>query len=120
MRDRTLADLKAMQALPLTAKVEATTARAYDWIDKYGTDGVYWGFSGGQQILCDYLVNVALREIMGRNVPLWIDEICRVTNDTEKIKQIFVEHPTDAQRICLVTTDGVTLPVTSVKDVYAR
>ena len=48
MSDRTLADLKAMQALPLTAKVEATTARAYDWIDKYGTDGVYLGFSGGK------------------------------------------------------------------------
>lgn len=30
MRDRTLADLKAMQALPLTAKVGATTARIYD------------------------------------------------------------------------------------------
>lgn len=80
----------------------------------------YPNLSGGQQILCDYLANVALREIMGRNVPLWIDEICRVTNDTEKIKQIFVEHPTDAQRICLVTTDGASLPVTSVKDVYAR
>lgn len=80
----------------------------------------YPNLSGGQQMLCDYLVNVALRKIMERNVPLWIDEICRVTNDTEKIKQIFAEQPTDAQRICLVTTDGVKLPVTSVKDVYAR
>lgn len=48
MSDRTLADLKAMQTLPLAAKVEATTARAYDWIDKYGVDGVYLGFSGGK------------------------------------------------------------------------
>lgn len=98
-----------------------TTDKGYKKTCIAAMNGIaYPNLSGGQQILCDYLVNVALRGIMGRNVPLWIDEICRVTNDTEKIKQIFTEHPTDAQRICLVTTDGVTLPVTSVKDVYTR
>ena len=48
MNDRTFADLQAMQRLPLEAKVLTTQARIYDWIDKWGVDGVYVAFSGGK------------------------------------------------------------------------
>ena len=48
MPNRTFADLQAMQRLPLEAKVCTTQARIYDWIDKWGADGVYVAFSGGK------------------------------------------------------------------------
>ena len=48
MPNRTFADLQAMQRLPLEAKVLTTQARIYDWIDKWGTGGVYVAFSGGK------------------------------------------------------------------------
>lgn len=46
--NRSFADLQAMQRLPLEAKVLTTQARIYDWIDKWGVDGVYVAFSGGK------------------------------------------------------------------------
>lgn len=48
MSDRTFADLQTMQRLPLEAKVYATQARIYDWIDEWGVDGAYVAFSGGK------------------------------------------------------------------------
>ena len=48
MPNRSFADLQAMQRLPLEAKVLTTQARIYDWIDKWGVDGVYVSFSGGK------------------------------------------------------------------------
>ena len=44
----TATDLKQLQALPLDAKVAATKHRIQQWIDEYGTDGVYISFSGGK------------------------------------------------------------------------
>lgn len=48
MSNRSFADLQAMQRLPLEAKVCATQARIYEWLEKYGADGVYVAFSGGK------------------------------------------------------------------------
>lgn len=48
MSNRSFADLQAMQRLPLEAKVCATQARIYEWLERYGADGVYVAFSGGK------------------------------------------------------------------------
>lgn len=44
----TLQDLQQMQALPLKLKVQMTKRRISQWIDEFGTDGVYVAFSGGK------------------------------------------------------------------------
>ena len=37
-----------MQSLPLTAKIRMTQYRICEWVERYGRDGVYVGFSGGK------------------------------------------------------------------------
>lgn len=84
-------------------------------------DGIaYPNLSGGQQILCDYLVNSALRRILDWKAPLWVDELCRITNDTAVIRQLVADTPTGNQCVCLVTKDGAELPVALVRDVYRK
>lgn len=84
-------------------------------------DGIaYPNLSGGQQILCDYLVNSALRKILGWKAPLWVDELCRITNDVALIEKLVADTPTDNQCICLVTKDDAKLPIALVKDVYNK
>lgn len=41
-------ELKSMQAAPLSTKIKLTMSRIYEWIDEFGTDGVYVSFSGGK------------------------------------------------------------------------
>lgn len=41
-------ELKQMQSLPLSAKIQMTRQRIKGWIDEYGEDGVYVSFSGGK------------------------------------------------------------------------
>ena len=41
-------DLKLLQNLPLEIKIAKTKLRIREWIDYYGTDGVYVSFSGGK------------------------------------------------------------------------
>lgn len=41
-------ELKQMQSLPLSAKIQITRQRTRDWIDEFGEDGVYVSFSGGK------------------------------------------------------------------------
>lgn len=84
-------------------------------------DGIaYPNLSGGQQILCDYLVNSALRKILSWKAPLWVDELCRITNDVTVIRRLVADTPAENQRICLVTKDGAKLPVALVRDVYNK
>lgn len=84
-------------------------------------DGIaYPNLSGGQQILCDYLVNSALRKILGWKAPLWVDELCRITNDVALIEKLAADTPADNQCICLVTKDAAKLPIALVKDVYNK
>lgn len=45
---RTIDDLRQMQALPLSLKVSLTKSRIRQWVNEYGEDGVYVGFSGGK------------------------------------------------------------------------
>lgn len=58
----TATDLKQLQALPLDAKVAATKHRIQQWIDEYGTDGVYISFSGGKD---STVLLYIVREMMG-------------------------------------------------------
>lgn len=48
MGERTIDDLKQLQALPLHLKVSLTKARIRQWVGEFGTDGVYVSFSGGK------------------------------------------------------------------------
>ena len=41
-------DLRQLQALPLSIKVQMTQARVRDWVLEFGVDGVYVSFSGGK------------------------------------------------------------------------
>ena len=84
-------------------------------------DGIaYPNLSGGQQILCDYLVNSALRKILSWKAPLWVDELCRITNDVALIEKLVADTPVDNQCICLVTKDNAKLPIVLIKDVYNK
>lgn len=84
-------------------------------------DGIaYPNLSGGQQILCDYLVNSALRKILGWKAPLWVDELCRITNDVALIEKLVSDTPADNQCVCLVTKDNAKLPIALIKDVYNK
>ena len=84
-------------------------------------DGIaYPNLSGGQQILCDYLVNSALRKILSWKAPLWVDELCRITNDVALIEKLVADTPADNQCVCLVTKDNAKLPIALIKDVYNK
>lgn len=58
-------ELAQMQSLPLEAKIRMTEQRIRLWIDTYGQDGVYIGFSGGKDstVLMDII-----RNRMGENI----------------------------------------------------
>ena len=60
MSERTLADLKQKQALPLNVKVALTRERIRQWVHEFGEDGVYISFSGGKDstVLLDIVRNV--------------------------------------------------------------
>lgn len=51
----TISDLYQMQSLPLSAKQRMTLLRIRGWVEEYGEDGVYVGFSGGKdsEVLLD-------------------------------------------------------------------
>jgi len=44
----TIGDLRQMQSLPLSAKIQMTRQRIRGWVDEFGEDGVYVSFSGGK------------------------------------------------------------------------
>lgn len=48
MAKHELWELKQMQALPLNVKLRMTQQRIRDWVNEFGTDGVYVSFSGGK------------------------------------------------------------------------
>lgn len=41
-------DLQQMQSLPLSIKISMTKRRIRDWVNEFGTDGVFVSFSGGK------------------------------------------------------------------------
>ena len=45
---RTINELQQLQALPLSAKVKRTQRKIREWVEEFGTDGVYVSFSGGK------------------------------------------------------------------------
>ena len=60
MSERTLADLKQKQALPLKVKISLTRERIRQWVHEFGEDGCYVSFSGGKDstVLLDIVRNV--------------------------------------------------------------
>lgn len=44
----TIGDLRQMQSLPLSEKIQMTRQRIRGWVDEFGEDGVYVSFSGGK------------------------------------------------------------------------
>ena len=55
MNKHTMSDLYQMQCLPLSIKIRMTQYRIREWVDYYGTDGVYIAFSGGKDssVICN-------------------------------------------------------------------
>lgn len=45
---RTINELQQLQALPLSAKIQRTKRKVREWVQEFGTDGVYVSFSGGK------------------------------------------------------------------------
>ena len=48
MGERTIDDLRQLQALPLNLKVALTKQRIRQWVQEFGESGVYVSFSGGK------------------------------------------------------------------------
>ena len=48
MNKHTMSDLYQMQAVPLSIKIRMTQNRIREWVEYYGTSGVYIAFSGGK------------------------------------------------------------------------
>lgn len=93
MSNRSFADLQAMQRLPLEAKVCATQARIYEWLERYGTDGVYVAFSGGKD--STVLLHLA-REIAPEVATVFVDtglEYPEVKRFAKSFDNITVLHP---------------------------
>ena len=59
-------ELKLLQALPLEVKVAKTKQRVREWVDRFGTDGVYVSFSGGKD--STVLLHI-VREMHGNDIP---------------------------------------------------
>lgn len=46
--ERTMQQLKSMQAAPMNVKILLTKQRIREWVNEFGVDGVYVSFSGGK------------------------------------------------------------------------
>lgn len=55
-----ISDLYQMQSLPLSEKIQMTRRRINEWVEEYGSDGVYVSFSGGKDstVLVDIVRNI--------------------------------------------------------------
>ena len=59
---RTRDDLRVLQALPLSLKIRMTERRIFEWVEKFGEDGVYLSWSGGKD-------STVLRHIIRQHYP---------------------------------------------------
>ena len=96
---RTKTDLQELQALPLEVKIKKTQQRIREWVNHYGSDGVYVSFSGGKDSLA--LLHIARQmypdiKAMHVNTSLEFPEIEKFVRtfdnvDIVKPKMTFVE-----------------------------
>ena len=69
-------ELKALQSLPLKVKVAKTKQRIREWVDRFGTDGVYVSFSGGKD--STVLLHI-VREMYGNRAKTdWVWAMCSI------------------------------------------
>ena len=59
---RTRDDLRILQALPLSIKIRMTERRIFEWVEKFGEDGVRISWSGGKD-------STVLRHIVRKHYP---------------------------------------------------
>ena len=77
-------DLKMMRALPLNIKIRMTETRIREWVNEFGTDGVYISFSGGK----DSTVLLFIARRMYPNIPA---VFCNTGLEYPEIQK-FVKH----------------------------
>ena len=62
-----MSDLYQMQSMSLNDKIRMTKCRIKEWVNTYGEDGVYVGFSGGKD---STVLGHIIREVCGyKNIP---------------------------------------------------
>lgn len=82
-----ISDLYQMQSLPLSEKIQMTKRRINEWVDEYGSDGVYVSFSAGKDstVLADIV-----RNICGYNdIPLVFVDVPTQYPELKKFAQTF-------------------------------
>lgn len=85
MNKHTISDLYQMQSLPLSAKIQMTQRRIMEWVDYYGTEGVYISFSGGKD--STVLLHLA-RELYPETGAVYID----TGLEYPEVKQFVKQH----------------------------
>ena len=70
MNKHTMSDLYQMQAVPLSIKIRMTQNRIREWVEYYGTSGVYIAFSGGKD--STVLLHIA-RELYPQISAVYVD-----------------------------------------------
>ena len=83
----TMTDLYQMQSLPLSAKIEMTSRRITEWVDRFGEEGVYVSFSGGKDstVLVDIVRNVCKY----KDIPLVFVDVPTQYPELKKFAQTF-------------------------------
>lgn len=84
MNKHTMSDLYQMQSLSLSIKIRMTQYRIREWVDYYGTDGVYIAFSGGKD--SSVLLHIA-REMYPKISAVYVDTSLEYPEVREFVRQ---------------------------------
>lgn len=84
MNKHTIGDLYQMQSLPLSEKIRMTERRIREWLEYFGSDGVYIGFSGGKD--SSVLLDIA-RKICAEIPAVYVDTGLEYPEIREFVKQ---------------------------------
>lgn len=84
MNKHTIGDLYQMQSLSLSEKIKMTERRIREWLEYFGSDGVYIGFSGGKD--SSVLLDIA-RKICAEIPAVYVDTGLEYPEIREFVKQ---------------------------------